>query len=84
MWLAVVLVLLALVAVYLWRLWSCLPSARLSISPTSAPISCLVIFGSGGHTTEMLRIIQRLNIEKYSPLYFVLAQVSGLIVVNFF
>jgi hypothetical protein len=66
---------------YLRRFWKCLPSLSRSpssssfTSPQKSPLSCLVIFGSGGHTTEMLRIIQRLKIEKFSPMYFVLAQV---------
>lgn len=37
----------------------------------SYSVSTMVYFGSGGHTTEMLRMIKELSLS-YSPLYFVL------------
>ena len=33
----------------------------------------MVVWGSGGHTTEMLRLIQKLDVERYRPMHFVLA-----------
>lgn len=39
-----------------------------------APVSTMIIFGSGGHTSEMLRLITNFSSERYSPMYFVLAQ----------
>lgn len=33
----------------------------------------LIVLGSGGHTTEILRIVQKLNLEKYSPRVYVKA-----------
>ncbi len=38
--------------------------------------SVLIIFGSGGHTTEMIRLIEELKVEhKYNPIYFITAHV---------
>ena len=54
----------------------CLPSSA------SEPVSCMVIFGSGGHTTEMLSIINKLEAQKYNPIYFVVAQVSNTYILN--
>lgn len=34
----------------------------------------LIVLGSGGHTTEILRIVQRLNHEKYSPRIYIKAK----------
>ena len=38
------------------------------------PASTMIIFGSGGHTTEMLRIISNLSLSQISPIYFVVAR----------
>jgi beta-1,4-N-acetylglucosaminyltransferase len=37
------------------------------------PIKTLVVLGSGGHTTEMLQMIQYLNEKIYDPLIYVIA-----------
>lgn len=37
------------------------------------PLSTMVVWGSGGHTAEMLRLLQTMNTSKFSPWYFVLA-----------
>eukprot|EP00934_Nitzschia_sp_Nitz4_P008317 Nitzschia sp. Nitz4//scaffold280_size24494//6758//7378//NITZ4_008390-RA/size24494-augustus-gene-0.13-mRNA-1//-1//CDS//3329545585//8307//frame0 len=37
------------------------------------PLSTLVVLGSGGHTTEMLHMLQQLNPKDYNPLTFVVA-----------
>lgn len=63
---------------FLVRFYLCLPSQKThskAIS-VSGPVSCMIIFGSGGHTTEMIRTIQQIDIKKYSPMYFVIAHVS--------
>lgn len=49
-------------------------SNELSLNVTKAPVSTIIVFGSGGHTSEMLRLITNLSSERYSPMYFVLAQ----------
>ena len=38
------------------------------------PISTVVVLGSGGHTTEMLQLLQSLNHEQYKPLTFIVAR----------
>ncbi|ETV98906.1 hypothetical protein H310_08396 [Aphanomyces invadans] len=40
---------------------------------TAKKIRTLVVLGSGGHTTEMLKLIKRLSVEQYTPLAFVVA-----------
>lgn len=37
------------------------------------PIKTLVVLGSGGHTTEMLQMIQHLNSKIYDPLIYIVA-----------
>jgi len=37
------------------------------------PVSTLVVLGSGGHTTEMIRLLTCLEAKRYSPLAYVLA-----------
>lgn len=37
------------------------------------PVKTLVVLGSGGHTTEMLNLLTRLNPECYTPLVFIVA-----------
>mmetsp|Transcript_36823 Transcript_36823/g.37477 ORF Transcript_36823/g.37477 Transcript_36823/m.37477 type:complete len:186 (-) Transcript_36823:143-700(-) len=34
----------------------------------------MVIFGSGGHTSEMLKLIHKLDATLYSPMFFILAK----------
>jgi len=49
-----------------------------SSSPTtksrSSPIPTVVVLGSGGHTTEILQLLQSLNPSYYTPLTFIVAQ----------
>ena len=40
----------------------------------SFPHSTLVILGSGGHTTEMIKILSKLSSSHYSPCFFVVAK----------
>jgi beta-1,4-N-acetylglucosaminyltransferase len=40
----------------------------------STPISTVVVLGSGGHTTEMLQLLQSLNPDLYQPLTFIVAK----------
>lgn len=44
----------------------------------SSPVKTMIILGSGGHTAEMLRIVERLNIKNYSPRVYVYAQTDKL------
>ncbi|KNC72353.1 hypothetical protein SARC_15091, partial [Sphaeroforma arctica JP610] len=37
------------------------------------PCSVLVVLGSGGHTAEMMRQLETLNLKNYSPRTYVLA-----------
>ncbi|KAI2500651.1 Oligosaccharide biosynthesis protein Alg14 like [Fragilaria crotonensis] len=40
---------------------------------TKLPLKTLVVLGSGGHTTEMLQMIQQLNPQTYDPLVYIVA-----------
>ncbi|KAI9918201.1 hypothetical protein PsorP6_013303 [Peronosclerospora sorghi] len=42
--------------------------------PTKRQVRVLVVLGSGGHTTEMLKLIKRLNRQVYTPITFVVAE----------
>ncbi|KAG9411652.1 UDP-N-acetylglucosamine transferase subunit [Aphanomyces cochlioides] len=46
------------------------PSRKL---PPSTSVRTLVVLGSGGHTTEILKLIKRLSTTRYTPLAFVVA-----------
>lgn len=41
-------------------------------------VKVLAVLGSGGHTTEMLRILNTLDRDKYSPIVFVIAATDNL------
>ena len=42
-------------------------------SPRTQPCKTLVVLGSGGHTSEMLRMVGQLDPKKYHPIEFVVA-----------
>lgn len=65
-----------LIVVLTIRLSTCLPQYREGAKDSqgkkkSTSVKTIVFFGSGGHTTEMLRLINKLDKEKYRPIYFV-------------
>jgi hypothetical protein len=71
---------LGVVALALGRLWSILPHRVRGFKVTSNrskarqyPFRTLIVLGSGGHTTEMLKLIKRLSTQKYAPISFVVA-----------
>ncbi|XP_060531906.1 UDP-N-acetylglucosamine transferase subunit ALG14 homolog [Cylas formicarius] len=41
--------------------------------PRKNPCKTVICIGSGGHTTEMIALIQNLDFNKYSPRYYVMA-----------
>ena len=47
---------------------------RTNSSPKQS-IATMIIFGSGGHTSEMLAMIKELDASKYHPIFFVTAHV---------
>merc|ERR1711934_903848 len=71
----ILLVFTTLISILWIRLSSCLPQYRSPprIREKGSKFSTLIIFGSGGHTTEMLKLIQYLDGNNYSPLSFVIA-----------
>jgi len=70
--------LVALIATLLIRVSSCLPAydSRRPKKPLGLTrdgrktVKTLIYFGSGGHTTEMIRLVQGLDPDKYEPLIF--------------
>ena len=40
----------------------------------TSPCKTLIVMGSGGHTTEMLRLLSGLNVDRYRPRVYVLGQ----------
>lgn len=43
----------------------------------SAPVSVCLVLGSGGHTTEMLRLTQAFPSQRYSPRSYILAETDS-------
>ena len=69
---------IAFITVLALRLSVCLPVFRRKtgrrISKGSiAKTKTMVVFGSGGHTAEMIKMIQALSSELFGPFFFVLA-----------
>ncbi|OQR82943.1 UDP-N-acetylglucosamine transferase subunit ALG14 [Achlya hypogyna] len=66
-----------LVALAFVRFWCILPARIRGTLPRKTTPSdsfrTLVVLGSGGHTTEMLKLIKRLQRSRYTPLAFVVA-----------
>lgn len=78
-WSLVVVVTLS--TIFAVRLTQCLPAYRRrqrgrhrSHMQSSTTLSTMIVFGSGGHTAEMLKMIRALSTKQYGPFYFVLAQ----------
>ncbi|KRZ06551.1 Cathepsin B-like cysteine proteinase, partial [Trichinella zimbabwensis] len=44
---------------------------------TNATVSTCVVLGSGGHTMEILRLVQSLDKSKYNPLHFIIADTDS-------
>ena len=58
----------------MWRLRACLPTssrgADLLKVGKGKTVKTMIFFGSGGHTTEMMRLVQNMNAQRYSPVCF--------------
>ena len=58
------------------RVYLCLPKSQGStrkdtpLGGKGERVKTMVYFGSGGHTAEMIRLLQGLNLDKYSPIIF--------------
>ena len=51
-------------------------SSKKSVSPTkntTRQIKTMVVLGSGGHTTEMIRLLRELDVNRYAPVIYVVA-----------
>ena len=71
----IVTILITFLTIFVIRLSICLPDYRRRRKlPEDADCPTLIVFGSGGHTTEMLKLIKNLNFERYLPMTFILAQ----------
>ena len=59
---------LSLITLSLLRLAYILPKsdAKRPVSPVKSTATLLVVLGSGGHTAEMIRLLDSLNFTKYS------------------
>lgn len=51
---------------------------RREVREKTTPVKTVIILGSGGHTAEMLRIVERLDSKNYSPRVYVHAQTDKL------
>ena len=81
------LVFVVVTTILAMRLSICLPMFNFkskSNRKRRKPLSTMIVFGSGGHTAEMIKLIRNLSSLYYSPFYFVVAQsdISSLNSVN--
>ncbi len=53
------------------------PAKPSSSSPPLRTIPTLVVLGSGGHTTEMLKLVSQLNPSIYTPIHYVYASTDS-------
>lgn len=44
------------------------------VQPVKTALKTMVVLGSGGHTTEMIRLVEQLDPTRYSPLVYVVAE----------
>ena len=51
--------------------------ASLDASAKLKEKTLMVVFGSGGHTSEMLMMLDKFNTEKYGRVYFVISMSDG-------
>uniref|UniRef100_A0AAG5CMZ6 UDP-N-acetylglucosamine transferase subunit ALG14 n=1 Tax=Anopheles atroparvus TaxID=41427 RepID=A0AAG5CMZ6_ANOAO len=49
---------------------------------TTKPARTMIVMGSGGHTAEMLRIVERMDCDRYSPRQYVIASADQTSVVK--
>ncbi|XP_050532149.1 UDP-N-acetylglucosamine transferase subunit ALG14 homolog [Daktulosphaira vitifoliae] len=74
LWLFVILILISLYfTVRLMCLIYKLVLCPRSIKEQKNPLRTLIVIGSGGHTSEMLRLVQNLNRSKFMPRLYVMA-----------
>ncbi|KOB66711.1 hypothetical protein OBRU01_20871 [Operophtera brumata] len=52
-------------------------TSECSLINEGSAFKTLLCIGSGGHTTELLRITKRLNLEKYNPRMYIVADNDG-------
>jgi beta-1,4-N-acetylglucosaminyltransferase len=67
-WIWATTVLVVIIPVVIWRIWSIVPPHHLTKyypERKNKPGSIMVLLGSGGHTGEMLRLLRELDIQKY-------------------
>lgn len=50
------------------------PGSAYSTSKSGAPVRVMAVLGSGGHTTELLKLMKRLKRDVYTPITFVVAE----------
>lgn len=80
-------ILFSLACLLLLRLVQLLISVRKSrststIAPRSSPARTMIVMGSGGHTGEMLRIVDRLDNACYTPRQYIVASTDKTSVVK--
>ncbi|XP_032229004.1 UDP-N-acetylglucosamine transferase subunit ALG14 homolog [Nematostella vectensis] len=65
-------VLLALFIAAFARIWWVLGRRKMEIQPRSKPVKTLIVMGSGGHTSEMIRLMSGLS-DMYNPRMYLIA-----------
>eukprot|EP00800_Vazella_pourtalesii_P020430 TRINITY_DN721_c0_g1_i1.p1 TRINITY_DN721_c0_g1~~TRINITY_DN721_c0_g1_i1.p1 ORF type:complete len:216 (+),score=-14.36 TRINITY_DN721_c0_g1_i1:29-649(+) len=82
---AFVFIILVLITGYiiLFQIYKWISLCR-RFSLSSFPLSTLIILGSGGHTTEMIKILSKLSLSHYAPRFYVVANSDSLSVQRLF
>jgi len=78
MWEILLSVMLGGIFLLFWRIWTVLPrSKRKQVTATNQSHSkrrtVLILLGSGGHTAEMIRLLEGMDLRNYYPRLYVLA-----------
>ena len=68
------------VLLIIYRIWACLPRRQKNKDNVhcnnNKKVRTIVVFGSGGHTTEALKLLESFGGDSYDPICFVLSIVS--------
>ncbi|GJQ67738.1 hypothetical protein Trydic_g16549 [Trypoxylus dichotomus] len=51
--------------------------SKVALTKKATPAKTMICIGSGGHTTEMLCIVENLSFKKYSPRNYIIAKTDS-------
>lgn len=75
---AIFIAIFVIILIMMWRIYAIYSLRQKVISLNDKNIRTLIFLGSGGHTGEMMKIVSKLNFEKHSPRFYVIAATDSL------